>query len=139
MKKFWILLGCLVCATSASAETEYMCKNIPFVPNKPLKESCGWRCGPATTTLNYLVVDPDYYAKYSYAKAKSMYDAGKCDRVYTVRRYTDKCGGNAVVKKTAYSTWTEIKGGNDACRMKQYQNYIKKERDEIERLMNESR
>ena len=64
------------------------------------------------------------------------YNAGKCEQVYTIKRYTDECGGNAVVKKTASSTWTEITGGNETCRMKQYQNTIQKQRKEVEKMIN---
>ena len=66
------ILFCLLFTTSVHAETEYMCGNIPFVPNKPPKESCGWRCGPAKATTNYLVISPEDYAKYSYQKAKNI-------------------------------------------------------------------
>ena len=141
MKKIAIFVSILTLVdllgtTSAFAESEYMCGSIPFIPNKPPKESCGWRCGPVKTISNYLVVNPNDYAKYSYAKAKSMYNAGKCEQVYTIKRYTDECGGNAVVKKTASSTWTEITGGNETCRMKQYQNTIQKQRKEVEKMIN---
>ena len=128
------ILFCLLFSTSAYAETEYMCGNIPFVPNKSPKESCGWRCGPAKTTTNYLVISPEDYVKYSYQKAKTMYNAGKCQRVYIVKKYTDECRGNAVVKKTATTTWTETTGGSDACRMKQYQNAIQKQREMLKQF-----
>lgn len=128
------ILFCLLFTISVHAETEYMCGNIPFVPNKPPKESCGWRCGQAKATTNYLVISPEDYAKYSYQKAKNMYTAGKCQQVYTIKKYIDECGGHAVVKRTTTATWTETTGGSDICRMKQYQNAVQKQREMLKQF-----
>lgn len=63
-----------------------------------------------------------------------MYNAGKCQRVYIVKKYTDECGGHAVVKRPTTATWTETTGGSDACRMKQYQNAIPKQREMLKQF-----
>ena len=137
MKKVWILLTCLASITSAYAEAEYMCGSIPFVPNKSPMESCGSYCGPIKTTTNYPIIEPNYYAQNYYVKAKNMYNAGQCDTIKVINTYKEKeCGGLAKVKQTKRMTWTEITGGNEACRMNQYKRKVAQEQEYVQKFIN---